>query len=108
MPEISVLARRLKEARLKAGLTQEGLGIQAGIDEFSASARMNQYERDKHTPDYQVVAKLAAVLHLPTAYFYADDDQCAEMLTMYASLSPEAKQTVIEFIKAQASTGVPR
>src|SRR5262249_47548553 len=43
-----LFARRLKAARLGAGLTQEALGVQAGIDEFSASARINQYERGKH------------------------------------------------------------
>lgn len=38
----SVFPKRLKQARLRSGLTQEQLGIQAGIDEFSASARVNQ------------------------------------------------------------------
>ncbi|HGU4535105.1 TPA: XRE family transcriptional regulator, partial [Escherichia coli] len=38
-----MLPIRLKKARLNAGLTQEQLGILVGIDECSASARMNQY-----------------------------------------------------------------
>lgn len=52
MTKTSILARRLKEARLRSGLTQERLGVLAGIDEYSASARMNQYERGKHSPHY--------------------------------------------------------
>ena len=40
-----MLIKRLKEARLRSGLSQEKLGVLAGIDEASASARMNQYER---------------------------------------------------------------
>ena len=52
MEERSVVARRLKEARVRAGLSQKQLGIKAGIEEFSASPRINQYERGKHTPDY--------------------------------------------------------
>ncbi len=42
--------KRLKEARKAMGLSQEKLGIKAGIDEFSASARMNQYEKGSTYP----------------------------------------------------------
>ena len=38
---LSTFARRLKAARLEKGITQEELGIQSGIDEFSAKARIN-------------------------------------------------------------------
>jgi len=38
---VSPLPKRLKEARLAAGLSQKQLGIAAGIDEFSASPRCN-------------------------------------------------------------------
>ena len=41
---MSIFAARLKEVRTTAGLSQERLGVLAGIDEASASARMNQYE----------------------------------------------------------------
>jgi len=76
----NIFARRLKEARLRCGLTQEQLGILAGIDEFSASARMNQYERGKHMPDFIFVEKLAEVLNVPAPYFYARDDKLAEWI----------------------------
>ena len=74
------IAKRLKEARLDAGLSQKVLGIKAGIDEFTASARMNQYETGKHTPDFLTVKQIAKVLKLPTAYFYAEEDEIAELL----------------------------
>eukprot|EP01037_Dinobryon_pediforme_P020488 gene20489-biopygen12396 len=35
------------------------------IDEFTASARMNQYERGVHEPDFGMVMKFAAVLKVP-------------------------------------------
>ena len=41
--DIETFSIRLKVARKTAGLTQEALGIAAGIDEFSASARIKQY-----------------------------------------------------------------
>ncbi|HGH8161022.1 TPA: helix-turn-helix domain-containing protein, partial [Vibrio cholerae] len=39
---------RLKEARKKAKLSQKALGVRIGMDESSASPRMNQYEKGKH------------------------------------------------------------
>ena len=62
MADYSVVAKRLKEARMRACLSQKQLGIKAGRDEFSASARVNQYERGKHTPDYSTVERIAKVL----------------------------------------------
>jgi transcriptional regulator with XRE-family HTH domain len=56
-------------------LSQERLGVYGWHrDEMSASARMNQYERGKHVPDISIVEKFAEVLNLPSAFFYATDD----------------------------------
>lgn len=75
-----MLPHRLKEARLKAGLSQQKLGILAGIDEATASARMNQYERGIHTPDFALACKLAEVLNVPACYFYTVEDDLAEVV----------------------------
>ena len=96
---MSVLAKRLKEARLRAGLTQERLGVLAGIDEASASARMNQYERGKHEPDWLTVQRLAGVLQVPVAYLYADDDKTAELLLAFNSLPLEAREEAIVAVR---------
>lgn len=76
----SPVSKRLREARSEADLSQKTLGIKAGIDQFSASARMNQYETDKHVPDFGTVKRISKVLKLPTAYFYCDDDELAEII----------------------------
>ena len=52
----------------------------AGIDQFSSSARMNQYETDKHVPDFGTIKRIAKVLKIPTAYFYCEDDELAEVI----------------------------
>lgn len=75
-----MLPHRLKEARLRAGLSQQKLGILAGIDEATASARMNQYERGIHTPDFALACKLAKVLNIPACYFYTVEDDLAEVV----------------------------
>ena len=81
------LPKRLKAARLAAKLTQESLGIAAGLDEHVASARMSQYENAVHTPDYQFVRKLAKILKIPTAYFYCEEDDLAEIIAAHGSNS---------------------
>ncbi len=80
----SVIAERLREARVRAGLSQKRLGILAGIDEFSASARINQYERGKHSPEFSTVERLAKELGAPTPYFYCRDDDLAEWILRYS------------------------
>jgi transcriptional regulator with XRE-family HTH domain len=88
--------RRLKEARLAKGLSQKNLGIAAGIDEFVASARMNQYEVGKHTPDFMVLENIAKVLGVPTAYFYTHDDTLAELIRVYGSLTVQSREKLLK------------
>ena len=76
----SPVSKRLREARTEADLSQKTLGIKAGIDQFSASARMNQYETDKHVPDFLTIKRISKVLKLPTAYFYCENDELAEVI----------------------------
>ncbi len=96
-----VFPKRLKAARLAAGLSQERLGVLAGVDEMSASARMNQYERGKHAPDHSMVARLADVLHVPVAYFYASSDDEAALLLAFHRLSIAQRMAVLDFVSQQ-------
>ncbi len=92
MDAVSVVAKRLKEARVAADISQKELGIKAGIDEFSASARINQYERGKHAPDFLTVERLAKVLRVPTPFFYARDDDLAEAILQFGKLTPRQRR----------------
>lgn len=97
--KLNIFAYRLKLARKAQKLSQERLGILAGIDENSASARMNQYERGKHVPDFLMASKIAQALNLPTAYFYTENDDLAELIQLYSALNPEKKQYVLQHIQ---------
>ena len=77
------VAQRIKQARQRMGISQRNLGIAAGIDPASSSARMNQYERGKHVPDFDTLAALAKVLTVPINYFYCSDDVEAEFQLNY-------------------------
>lgn len=96
----SVLARRLKEARLRLGVSQEKLGRLAGIDESSASARMNQYERGKHSPDFSLMQRLARILNMPVSWFYTDDDDMARMLEIFFRLDAGDRKRLLALAEA--------
>lgn len=97
--------KRLKEARLKAGVSQKRLGIMAGIEESNASAVMNQYERDTHIPKFATVRNIARELKVPTAYFYTDEDELAELLLIYGSLSGKNRKMALASIKSLKQAG---
>lgn len=99
---MSVLGKRLKEARQRKDLSQEKLGVLAGIDEMSASARMNQYERGKHAPDWLTVERLAEVLDVPVAYFYAVEDDVAELLIKFHALAPEDRKALLADLRGKS------
>jgi len=99
MSNISITATRLREARTNAGLSQRQLGIEAGIDPFSASPRINQYERGKHTPDYNTASRLAKVLNVPTPYLYAEEDDLAEIILAFGTLPKRLRKKALASLK---------
>lgn len=85
----SPLCKRLKDARLSANYSQKKLGIAAGMDQFSASARMNHYEMGRHTPDYSTLKRIATILKLPVAYFYAESDELANLIIIFNKMKKD-------------------
>lgn len=96
---MSVFSTRLKEARIEADLSQEKLGVLAGIEEASASARMNQYERGKHQPEFTTVERLAKVLNVPEAYFYTKDADIAALLVLLHRSSKAKRESILKLAK---------
>jgi len=93
---------RLKTARKKAGFTQQQLGIALGMEPNTASARMNQYEKGKHAPDYLTMQRIAKELDVPVAYFYCDDDLLAMLLCELNKLPESKKVNLLEKMKTTA------
>ena len=91
--------KRIKEARLLIGISQKQLGIAAGIDEFSASARINQYERGKHIPDFLTLKNIAKILTVPVPYLYTEDNILAEIILMYGHISNESRKKALVYFK---------
>lgn len=101
-----MICEKLKAARLRAGLSQEKLGKLAGIDPTSASARMNQYERGKHAPDYRLMCKVAEILHMPVSWFYTEDEDLAKLQAAYFQLDANARQELVAQAEELVGGGV--
>ncbi|MES2151257.1 MAG: helix-turn-helix transcriptional regulator [Pseudomonadota bacterium] len=104
---MSVFTKRMKEARTRAGLSQERLGVMAGIDEMSSSARMNQYERGKHEPDFSMVERIAKALDVPESYFYSKDDEAAWLLVVLHRLPAEGRREAINAVRNLLNSDSP-
>ena len=94
-PDRSVFGRRLREARLRAGIAQDRLGVMIGLDEGCSSARISRYESGVHEPPFQLVKLVAKVLGVSPAYFYCDDDRLAEIIRIYSGLSDGSRDALL-------------
>jgi transcriptional regulator with XRE-family HTH domain len=95
---MSVFSKRLKAARLRIGLSQERLGLDAGLDPMSASARMNRYEQGTRVPDALLIERIAAVLSVPVAYLHAVEDDEANLLLKFHHLNKKQRAKVVAFV----------
>ncbi|MGR5522299.1 helix-turn-helix domain-containing protein [Vibrio sp. PNB22_4_2] len=93
------ITERLKQARKKAKLSQKALGERIGMDESSASARMNQYERGKHTPDVQTLKLIADELGVPLNYFFCEDESSAELACLVSQMTESEKKKLIASLR---------
>lgn len=72
--------KRLKDARKKAGLTQEKLAEYLDIDGVGASTRIANYESGRYEPPFEMMKKVAKLLDVPEYYFYIVNDEEASQL----------------------------
>jgi transcriptional regulator with XRE-family HTH domain len=98
-PAPDVFGQRLRAARLAMGLPQDRLGVLAGLDEGTASARISRYESGVHAASFAFAQRLAFELHVPVAYFYAVEDELAELILRFGELDAVQRLNLKEFIK---------
>lgn len=79
----------------------------AGVDEFSASARINQYERGKHTPDTLMAAHLAKVLGVPLSYFWTAHEDEAELVRLFHGLNGRQRKQALAMLEELAGKHSP-
>ncbi|MCE0555594.1 helix-turn-helix transcriptional regulator [Motilimonas sp. E26] len=106
MPQDSPIPKRLKDARQKAGFTQKELGMRIGMDQGSASGRMNHYEKGRHTPDISVLKRMAEELDVPLHYFFCEDDITAELVCLIDKLPEQNKLELLNLLTSRAKPEV--
>lgn len=94
--QVNPLPHRLKQARTAKGISQKQLGIQLGMEPGTASARMNHYEKGKHTPDYTTLKAMADELGVPVAYFFCESESTAELLCLLEKMSEEDRLDLVK------------
>jgi transcriptional regulator with XRE-family HTH domain len=96
---MSTLAKRLREARMRAWISLERLAIQIGMEPASARVRLGRYERGERIPEPNTVERIANHLGLPEAYFYASDDGVAELLLWFSRLEQEEREKLLDKVR---------
>lgn len=102
MPEqaiTKVFAARLKSARKAMGLTQTGVGLQMGLGEKTASARVNRWEKGVHPASLESAEALAEALGMPLAALVSRDNLMAEAIFSFALLPREQQKTLLKTIQ---------
>ena len=91
-----------------AGLSQEQTGVQAGIEEESASTRMNRYEKGVREPAVEIVARIAKVLDVPVSYFYSQDDDEANLVLAFHRMSAKQREELLKLVVANSDMPTQR
>ena len=96
---INPVPGRIKQARASKGISQKELGIRIGLDQSSASSRMNHYEKGRHTPDIPTLKRVADELGVPLPYFLCESEKTAELICLIENLKEADKDELIRKLK---------
>jgi len=70
-----------------------------GLDETTASARISRYETGIHSPPFEIVKSLGAVLSVPPAYFFCEDESLAELVSFWGTLKKKERDKALQLLK---------
>lgn len=102
-PTTSVFGRRLRQARQRAGVAQDRLGVAIGLDEESSSARISRYETGTHEPNFRTASRIAAALGVPVAFLFCDDDEMARAILAFAGIDQGRRGRVLALMERAAA-----
>jgi len=105
-PAGSTIGKRIREARVRADMTQEQLGVAIGLDEGPASARISRYESGVHYPSAQLIQPLADALAVPAPYLVTEHERIAALLLDLYKLDDEQLDRVEELVAEVATPSV--
>lgn len=75
--------------------------MKIGMEESSASGRMNHYEKGRHVPDIGTLNRMAEELGVPLNYFFCQDEVTAELACLIDKLSDEEKEKLLHSLSTK-------
>ena len=99
-----VFTRRLKEARQRLGISQAAVGIAAAVNHTGASTRFNRYEKGVYEPDMETMARIADALNVPLPWLFTSDENLAELILNFATLSSDSQLRLLDMSRKMLST----
>ncbi len=91
----TIIGRRLRERREMLGWSLERVGVEIGLDESTARARISRYELGVHQPAEDTAFRLAQALQTPHAYFHCEDDRLAKIILAASELPAADQETLL-------------
>jgi transcriptional regulator with XRE-family HTH domain len=99
MGRMSIIAKRLQEARMRAGISSQAkVGLLAKLDVSGVSPRMNHYFTGTNEPKLATMMLIAAGLKTPVPYFYCEDDALAGLILKFGTLDEAQKKQLLAFV----------
>lgn len=95
----NIVGIRLREARQFLNISQAQLGVAFGLEPEASAMRISRYEAGIHEPPFEIVAKLADVLSVPTAYFYCLDEELAKLLLQWNHLREDERSRIMAVLE---------
>lgn len=77
-------------------VSQRALGAMLGMTKKNGSVRINRYEQQTSRPDLDTASALAEVLDVPLSYLVCKDDNLANLILAYSSLTTGQQAEVTE------------
>ena len=99
----SIIGRRLRERRIQLGWSLERVGVEIGLDESSARARISRYELGDHQPPEDTALLLAKVLSVPHAYLHCENDRLAEIILATVELPANDQEQLLKSLRDRIS-----
>lgn len=62
---------------------------------------MNNYEKGRNQPDFNMAKNIAEQLDVPVAYFYCECDEMAELILAFQKLAPEQRRRILAEVVEQ-------
>lgn len=95
----TIVGRRLRERRKALGWSLEHVGVEIGLDESSARARISRYELGEHQPAEETAMLLAKVLGVPYAYLHCENDRLAEIILATSELPASDQEQMLQSLR---------